>query len=414
MAPLFFAATLLGLASAQTMGTTPEVHPKLSTWKCTKAGGCKMLDTSIVIDSLRHKVHPKSDPSATSSCGDRNNPLNLTVCPDKATCAQNCVIEGIQDYSTQAVFTDGGKLRLDMFNPSGEYMSPRVYLLGEDKVNYEMLQLNGQEFSFDVDMSKLPCGMNSALYLNEMKADGGRSKLNPTGANMGWGYCDAQCSVKPFLDGEANIDKEGACCNEMDIWEANSRANQIAPHVCAKEGVIKCTGDDCGVSGVCGKTGCGDNAYNFRNSKDFYGPGLKVDTTRPFTVVTQFPEKYGVLQAIIRKYVQDGVVTENAMSNVTMDQVWCSAQARAKEYNKFGGHKTMGDALARGMVLTFSLWWDKNGGMQWLDGGLNGPCSPAEDFPDIIQQKVKNPTVTFSEIKWGEIGSTFGTNQTLQ
>ena len=174
---------------------------------------------------------------------------------------------------------------------------------------------------------------------------------------------------------QGNVNSEGACCNEMDIWEANSRANQIAPHVCAKEGLIRCSGtEDCGVAGVCGKTGCGDNAYNFRNSKDFYGPGLKVDTTRPFTVVTQFPAKYGVLQAIVRKYVQDGIVIENAMQNVTMDQVWCSAQSRAREYNKFGGHKTMGDALERGMVLVFSLWWDKTGGMTWLDGGLNGPC----------------------------------------
>lgn len=208
---------------------------------------------------------------------------------------------------------------------------------------------------------------------------------------------------------QGNVNSVGACCNEMDIWEANSRANQIAPHVCAKGGLIRCSGsEDCGVAGVCGKTGCGDNAYNFRNSKDFYGPGLKVDTTRPFTVVTQFPAKYGVLQAIVRKYVQDGVVIENAMQNVTMDQVWCSAQGRAREYNKFGGHKTTGDALARGMVLIFSLWWDQTGGMSWLDGGLNGPCNATEGLPDVIQQKVKNPTVTFSRVRWGEIGSTFG------
>jgi len=194
----------------------------------------------------------------------------------------------------------------------------------------------------------------------------------------------------------------------MDIWEANNRANQIAPHVCAKEGFIKCTGEDCSVTGVCGKTGCGDNAYNFRNSKDFYGPGLKVDTTRLFTVVTQFPAKYGVLQAIVRKYVQDGVVIENAMQKVTMDQVWCSAQSRTREYNKFGGHKAMGDALERVMVLAFSLWWDQSGGMAWLNDAPNGPYNATEGFPNAIQQKVKNPTVTFSQVKWGEIGSTFG------
>lgn len=47
--------------------------------------------------------------------------------------------------------------------------SPRTYLLNEAEDAYEMLQLTGQEFAFDVDMSKLPCGMNSALYLSESK-----------------------------------------------------------------------------------------------------------------------------------------------------------------------------------------------------------------------------------------------------
>lgn len=200
MAPLVFAVVaLFGLATAQTIGTTPEVHPKLTTWKCTKDGGCKAQDTAIVIDALRHPIHVAH---TNTSCGDRNTALNVAACPDKETCAKNCIIEGIQDYSTQAVFTDGEKLRLDMFNPSGQYMSPRVYLLDEDKQKYEMLQLNGNELSFDVDMSKLPCGMNSALYLSEMEAEGGRSKLNAAGASFGTGYCDAQCNIKPFINGE--------------------------------------------------------------------------------------------------------------------------------------------------------------------------------------------------------------------
>ena len=201
MAPLFLAATLFGLATAQTLGTTPEVQPKLTTYKCTKADGCKALDTAVVIDALRHNIHVAN---SNSSCGDRTNPLNTAACPDKETCAKNCIIEGIQDYSTQAVFTDGEKLRLDMFNPNGVYSSPRVYLLGEDKQNYEMLQLNGNEFSFDVDMSKLPCGMNSALYLSEMEANGGRSDLNAAGASFGTGYCDAQCNIRPFINGEVS------------------------------------------------------------------------------------------------------------------------------------------------------------------------------------------------------------------
>ena len=91
-----------------------------------------------------------------------------------------------------------------MFNPSGVYTSPRVYLLAEGRKEYEMLQLTGNELSFDVDVTQLPCGMNSALYLNDMKADGGRSELNTAGAALGTGYCDAQCPVVPFIHNANN------------------------------------------------------------------------------------------------------------------------------------------------------------------------------------------------------------------
>jgi cellulose 1,4-beta-cellobiosidase len=52
-----------------------------------------------------------------------------------------------------------------------------------------------KEFTFDVDVSQLPCGLNGALYFVEMVADGGMSQfpLNKAGAQYGTGYCDAQC-----------------------------------------------------------------------------------------------------------------------------------------------------------------------------------------------------------------------------
>lgn len=195
----------------------------------------------------------------------------------------------------------------------------------------------------------------------------------------------------------------------MDIWEANARSTSIAPHTCSKESLFRCTGDECGSKGLCDKIGCGDNPYRHRGDKNFYGLGLKVDTRRPFTVVTQFPAKDGVLQAIVRKYVQDGVVIENASANITMDQAYCDAQSGAEWYNELGGHKGMGDALSRGMVLAMSIWWDESGFMKWLDSGEAGPCNATEGDPKIIRQVESAPTVTFSQIKWGEIGSTFGT-----
>ena len=99
-----------------------------------------------------------------------------------------------------------------------------------------MFNLKNREFTFTVDASKLPCGLNGALYFVEMKQDGGKSSFpdNKAGANMGTGYCDAQCPHDDkFINGEANIvgwapdpggdpnsgdGKFGTCCTEMDIW----------------------------------------------------------------------------------------------------------------------------------------------------------------------------------------------------
>lgn len=103
-------------------------------------------------------------------------------------------MEGQSDYTSIGVTTEGDSLNMQLI--VGEnVVSPRIYLLDEAKEKYEMLQLTGKEFAFDVEVSHLPCGMNSALYLSEMLADGGKSDLNTGGAAWGTGYCDAQCYV---------------------------------------------------------------------------------------------------------------------------------------------------------------------------------------------------------------------------
>ena len=40
----------------------------------------------------------------------------------------------------------------------------------------------------------------------------------------------------------------GTCCNEMDVWEANSQAAALTPYVCTVSGQTRCENDvDCGV-----------------------------------------------------------------------------------------------------------------------------------------------------------------------
>jgi cellulose 1,4-beta-cellobiosidase len=71
-----------------------------------------------------------------------------------------------------------------------------MYLMASE-TKYEMFKLLNNEFTFDVDMSKIGCGLNSALYFVSMDADGGMSKYssNKAGAKYGTGYCDTQVSV---------------------------------------------------------------------------------------------------------------------------------------------------------------------------------------------------------------------------
>ena len=61
-----------------------------------------------------------------------------------------------------------------------------------DGDNYQVFKLPNKEFTFEVDVSNMPCGLNGALYFVEMDADGGESKgNNKAGAKYGTGYCDA-------------------------------------------------------------------------------------------------------------------------------------------------------------------------------------------------------------------------------
>ena len=68
-----------------------------------------------------------------------------------------------------------------------------MFMMDSDS-EYTLFKLKNKEFSFDVDVSNLPCGINGALYFVEMSANGDLGKgNNNAGAKYGTGYCDAQC-----------------------------------------------------------------------------------------------------------------------------------------------------------------------------------------------------------------------------
>lgn len=314
-----------------------------------------------------------------------------------------------------------------------------------------MFNLLNNEFTFDVDVSNVGCGLNGALYFVTMDADGGMSKYNTNkaGAKYGTGYCDAQCPRDlKFINGLANIDgwnpsdsdenagvgNFGSCCDEMDIWEANKMATAFTPHPCTTLGQHRCTGDSCGgtysadrYGGTCDADGCDFNSYRMGDTS-FYGPGKTVDTSKKLTVVTQFlTNSAGELSEIKRFYAQDGQIipnSESTISGVTGNSItdaFCDAQKDVfgdiKDYQKKGGLVQMGKAMAKGMVLVMSIWNDHHANMLWLDstypigattpGSERGACAARpQDGADAIAESAPNSGVTFSNIRFGPINST--------
>jgi cellulose 1,4-beta-cellobiosidase len=230
----------------------------------------------------------------------------------------------------------------------------------------------------------------------------------------------------------------GACCQEMDIWEANRAATAFTPHPCNTTQVFACQGTECGngqaqrYQGVCDKDGCDMNPYRNGN-KQFYSPGANytVDTSKKVTVVTQFITTDGTsngdLKEIRRVYVQDGKVIQNAKVAIaglepvnSITDEYCSAQKKAfggavNHHEQLGGLKKMGEAIGRGMVLAMSIWDDAGGFMSWLDqdpgtgepGVGRGPCPTTAGRPADLIRDYPDAKVVFSNIRSGDIGSTF-------
>jgi cellulose 1,4-beta-cellobiosidase len=325
----------------------------------------------------------------------------------------------------------------------------RTYLMESD-TKYQMFNLIGKEFTFDVDVSKLPCGLNGALYFVEMASDGGLNKgNNKAGAKYGTGYCDAQCphDIK-FINGKANVEgwnpspndpnagagKIGACCAEMDIWESNKIATAYTPHPCSGTGLQECTDDkSCGdgdnrYGGLCDKDGCDFNSYRM-GVRDFFGPGMTIDTNKKMTVVTQFVGSGSQLSDIKRFYIQGGKVFKNSDSTIpgvpgnSITDSWCEKQKSVfgdtSSFARLGGLNKMGASLARGHVLVMSLWDDHAVNMLWLDstyptdadpekpGIARGTCPTDSGKPEDVEANSPDATVIYSNIKFGPIGSTF-------
>jgi cellulose 1,4-beta-cellobiosidase len=188
---MFTKATLLSLLAAvqaQQIGTQKtETHPSMSWSQCSSGGSCTTKQGSVVLDANWRWVHTTS---GYTNCY-TGNTWDTSLCPDATTCAANCALDGADYPGTYGITASGNSLKLNFITQSSQTnIGSRTYMMASN-TQYQMFKLLNQEFTFDVDVSQLPCGLNGALYFVSMDADGGMSKYptNKAGAQYGTGYC---------------------------------------------------------------------------------------------------------------------------------------------------------------------------------------------------------------------------------
>ena len=148
---LSFVTAVLG----QQVGTnTAEKHPTMPMEVCTAAGSCTKENTELVLDANWRWAHVTT---GYTNCF-TGNAWNATACPDGKTCATNCAIDGADYQKTYGVSTPSTgavKLQFVTKNDNGANVGSRLYLMASES-KYRMFDLLNKEFTFDVDVSKLP------------------------------------------------------------------------------------------------------------------------------------------------------------------------------------------------------------------------------------------------------------------
>jgi len=340
--------------------------------------------------------------------------------------------------TSKGISVDGDVLTLTYGKGVG---GPRVYMIEEEGVNKNtMFSLVNQEFTFDVDLSEMPCGYNAALYFVGMSENEGQ-------AEDGTSYCDAQAVAGTF-------------CSEMDIMEANTVAQQVTTHACIDacgswtEGVDACKGTQGQQKTVCDQNGCGLNPFRYgpgtswnteTNNAKWFGPSNKydLDSSEKFTVVTQFKADSSGLTNITRFYMQNGkridLPTLYVLKPTDGQHMQGFVDPSITEdfctdiYDKWNGDASLtplaqiGKNMEKGMVLAMSAWYSQETyqggrpadgqsqtGMSWLDG-INewggksiksGPCDSTTTEGDGHYAK-------FSNIRIGDIGTTLSQASTI-
>src|SRR3569833_188880 len=151
---LSLAASILGLlASAnahQACSLTKETHTPLSWSKCSAGGSCTTVDGAVTVDANWRWTHQVS---SSTNCY-TGNKWDSSICSTNADCASACCLDGADYAGTYGEAASGTALSLQFVTqgPYSKNIGSRMYLLASD-TSYQMFNLLGNEFTFDVDVS---------------------------------------------------------------------------------------------------------------------------------------------------------------------------------------------------------------------------------------------------------------------
>jgi len=233
-----------------------------------------------------------------------------------------------EPWGSQAISVAGGNLTLQGSN--------RLYLIRGapdggrrpwSALTYRRFHLRGKRLRFTVDVSRVPCGCNAAVYLVAM----------PQGGGTDAGYCDIVTA--PW-------------CTEVDLLEANSHALNAAIH----------TRQGHGASGWCNSDGCAYNVGQAGGGR--FGAGGLIDTRRPFTVRATFPAEGGLTVSL----------SQGESNLPTLDSSLHGNTPHGPHPVRAADLHSLGEAIDAGLVLVTSLWTDSSGSMAWLNGQCRERC----------------------------------------
>jgi hypothetical protein len=214
--------------------------------------------------------------------------------------------------------------------------------------NWAFVPLFSKIIEFDVDVSKIPCGLNATFYSTNLK--------------IGSQYLDA-CATSP-----------GA--TEFDFMEANKYAWHTTLHL---------KNNDCGSAPPIGFGGTINNsAYLFTDtttiSQTFtYGPGTQ------YSINTEYPFHVNITQTIDSGNLTSVILTLSQTLNNITKSIRAQLDNTNEEYpgwlTEFGQEINTTSAT-QGNVLFWSLW---TGGLDWLESppcpqGVSPPVDPSNIY----------------------------------